>query len=566
MQEKYESSDKPLNKYFFYSWFFILMIVAVFVRINGATHYALNPDEKLRYYIEKAADINQVLEFAFYEQMHPPLGNIIFHYWIQINDDPNFVRSLSLIFGLLLIPLYYRIGKYTHSELAGVIAATIATFSDVLIKQSFLVWDYTLFALFLSISFYYYLRFRKEKNNSFLVKYTIFAILACFVHFSAIFTVFCIAVSHAVESYLGKNPIQKQIEWLIPNLLIAAIATTLLIIWHDPSEQLRTQLFAIHYMIDPGFEHDDSYIFFTRFTQIAIYYWTAQLRLLPFDIFYKNISLLSPVLFIYTAKRNRNLSYILYLSIFAILLGNSLFGLKIYSGSFGRYVVWLLPFVITSACVIVADFCLRVFKHRNIVEIFMILSLAISAVLYSQEQRFSDGGEYTTTNYEFKQINEYISGLSEKDIIFSTKLKLWGISEYSLNPLDYMKPAILFAKKSSPDTINYKSTSFLYDGYFWEFMTSNTFINFFKDADRKHLLDNKDNIVFIQNGWPSEQIKELMNCNTLDKKLVFFSHANTNANLVAMEVNKTIFYDQVILENGKARKCFRKTRFDAIFD
>ncbi|MEI7668819.1 MAG: glycosyltransferase family 39 protein, partial [Pseudomonadota bacterium] len=171
-----------MSKTFVVFWLLLLVIVGIYIRINDSSHYSYSGDEAIHLGMAKASSIYEALKFSLNET-HPPLGNIIRYYWLKISDEIWFSRSLSLIFGVAFIPLYYFIGKEYKDKLTGLLSATLITFSYGCILQSYIVRNYTILVFFLSFSLYFYLIWRKNNKNYALAGYLIAGILASLTHF-----------------------------------------------------------------------------------------------------------------------------------------------------------------------------------------------------------------------------------------------------------------------------------------------------------------------------------------------------------------------------------------------
>src|SRR5438132_1646042 len=94
------------SRLFTYVWLATLISLAIYVRIHGTGAYYYSEDEMLHIWLAKSKSLKQLLTFSLYET-HPPLGHILRYYWLQISDNIAFSRSLSLLFGIAAIPVYY---------------------------------------------------------------------------------------------------------------------------------------------------------------------------------------------------------------------------------------------------------------------------------------------------------------------------------------------------------------------------------------------------------------------------------------------------------------------------
>src|SRR5579871_3540023 len=98
----------PMSKVFVYLWMIALILIAIAIRVQGVNGYYFSEDESLITYIARAGTLQDVLRFSLHEA-HPPLFYVVLHYWLKLSDTVAFARCLSLLFGLALVPLYYKI-------------------------------------------------------------------------------------------------------------------------------------------------------------------------------------------------------------------------------------------------------------------------------------------------------------------------------------------------------------------------------------------------------------------------------------------------------------------------
>jgi len=87
--------------------------------------------------------------------IHPPLYYYLLHFWINVTGSSEFaVAFLSLTFGLLLVPLVYRIGQHLYNPMVGALAALLVAISPFNLWYSQEMRMYTLGALLGLVSLY----------------------------------------------------------------------------------------------------------------------------------------------------------------------------------------------------------------------------------------------------------------------------------------------------------------------------------------------------------------------------------------------------------------------------
>lgn len=91
---------------------------------------------------------------------NPPLYFLVLHYWAGLAGETVFaLRFLGVLFGVLNIPLIFRLGRYLHSTAVGLAAAFFLAISPFHIWQSQEMRNYSLLLLFNMLSVYGLFRF-----------------------------------------------------------------------------------------------------------------------------------------------------------------------------------------------------------------------------------------------------------------------------------------------------------------------------------------------------------------------------------------------------------------------
>lgn len=123
----------------------------------------------------------------FPTDVHPPLFYWIEHIFIFfLGHSETALRIFPAICGILAVPVIYFIGKEWIDSKTGLVAATISALSLFSIFYSQDARMYTLTLLFCSFGLYYWLKWRKDKNNWNLAIVTgLFFGLATWSHFYA---------------------------------------------------------------------------------------------------------------------------------------------------------------------------------------------------------------------------------------------------------------------------------------------------------------------------------------------------------------------------------------------
>jgi uncharacterized membrane protein len=125
----------------------LLILVGFFLRFPSLD-LGLWRDEASTYFDSLPNNFEGIINTVIYSELNPPIFYLIMHQWMQWFGEQEVIFKLpALLFGLLLIPSTYSLGKLTGSSKAGLIAATITTFAQDSVYYSQEARPYTLAAL-----------------------------------------------------------------------------------------------------------------------------------------------------------------------------------------------------------------------------------------------------------------------------------------------------------------------------------------------------------------------------------------------------------------------------------
>lgn len=544
-------NNQPMSKVFIAAWLTLLIIVAIYVRIHGVGDYSYSEDELLHMGMVQAGSLKQVLKFSIYET-HPPLGNILRYYWAAFSDSVWFSRSFSLIFGIALIPLYYRIGKVLGGELAGICCAAFMAFSYGCIIQSYVARNYTAFLFFLSASIYCYLLWQRRRSLKNLLLYGGFGILACLTHFFGIFVIFCIA-AYETLGFLRLSTNKHTIKgWIIINSIIGCLSIITYFIWK------KTLSLAHPY---------------SRFN-------ASDWKTLAYNTFYFPLSAIDYVLpsiwmsYIIVALLYLNIgSYSKALRNFTILTAIAI-GIDItmidtihYSSNGTRHDLWLAPFLLILSGLVVSNTCNMLANKfpqisAKIPYITAIILTLAGIVSYSPEGRFSDAGEYDIKFRDAGLLAGYLSKLDKKTVIIAERDEAFRIK----NIYPYLGEDA-FTGKSMATMTSYYDTSIIFNPYYRRMRTKDILFKTMEEARNRNMLEGIDTLVFMH----SYPMAVLAACPALEKNILTFpsfgiDHKFTPEEIfsipaILMIIPKNVFFEQVISPSGKAHGCLTENSY-----
>jgi len=136
-----------------------LSAIALAVRLVIALRGGLWRDEALFLSVTRLPSWNATLDFLRFHESHPPLFYALMKMWILAFGDTD-ARSIipSVIFGVVLVPVIYFVGKSLFSQRVGLLAAAFAALSPALTEYSAGVRPYSVMPLLALLSTYTLIR------------------------------------------------------------------------------------------------------------------------------------------------------------------------------------------------------------------------------------------------------------------------------------------------------------------------------------------------------------------------------------------------------------------------
>lgn len=539
-----------MSKTFVRIWLCALLACALFLRVHGAGAYYYSADEALHVNMAQGKTPVQVWQFSLYET-HPPLGNILRHYWMKLGTDPWLVRSQSLLFGIGLILVYYTIGRRLDGELCGMCCATMVAFSQGCIIQSYVTRNYALFLLCISLVFYWYLRWRETRGLGALLGYGMCGCLACATHFSGVFCIVCIALC----GLPGALKARAHIRWMAVNAAVIALALTLIMLWQPVLDLTWQQYFNISSLSASA-----------RIFTMLLYPLSAAAYLFP------NPATLIPLACAFTlmalwpgsaALRDKTLQFLLALMACTFLLGMTLFILNIYTSIIGKHILWTFTFIIPVLGWFLSDACTRLAHHSGLRPAYFAVGVfAVSLVLYSPAARYANISEYAMTRAQYDAVRQFYATLGSSDLIVMQRDDAGIFANfYSVLGND------AFTGTVHATAMPYLNTRILFNPFYRRLNEGGVFSKTLMDAEARHILDGVDRLVFLYSLWPHSAIAQLILCAPLSKEIFAFppeppGHYFTREELehdaaVLVVVRKEVFFSEVLPAAGKAHDCLK---------
>ena len=209
-----------------------IIVLAFALRVYRLDHQSIWYDEGVSVYYA-----NQSLKgliAAVSTDNHPPLHSFALHFWLKLAGRSEFsVRFLSLISGVLSVPLLFKLGRKLFDQRVGVLAAFLLSISPFHIWFSQEARMYTL-AVLLSLSSVYtfVLLLRKEASSArryLWLSYVVTNTLGLYTHFYVAFVILFENIAFLVQWVLRRtrestNPEFTSLRtWLLAQLCVALL-------------------------------------------------------------------------------------------------------------------------------------------------------------------------------------------------------------------------------------------------------------------------------------------------------------------------------------------------------
>jgi len=156
--------------------------------------------------------------------VHPPLYYFLLHYWIIVfGTSESAVRLLSVLFGVLAIPMIYVVGRQLFNREAGLVGALILALSSFNIYYSQETRMYSLMALLALLSMYFFWRFLQQSNLVSLVGYILSTTLLVYTHYYGWFVVIAQNIYVVTLLVLSKHRAYRLREWAVLQAIVVAL-------------------------------------------------------------------------------------------------------------------------------------------------------------------------------------------------------------------------------------------------------------------------------------------------------------------------------------------------------
>jgi uncharacterized membrane protein len=191
----------------------IIFIVACIVRLlylNSAFWY----DEACSWAIAKLNFPYDIVNYLWNTDLqHTPLYFFVLHFWMKLFGTSEIaIQSLSVIFGILTVPLSFIVSKKLTTIKTSIIIASIISVCPILVYFSTEARMYSLVTFLVLLSLNYLVDFEQKNDAKSLIKLVITNILIPYTFVGGILYNLSLAISYFI--YLSKNKKENIIKYL----------------------------------------------------------------------------------------------------------------------------------------------------------------------------------------------------------------------------------------------------------------------------------------------------------------------------------------------------------------
>jgi uncharacterized membrane protein len=159
------------------------------------------------------------------KDVHPPLYYFALHYWMLLfGDSEKAVRLLSALFGILALPVVYKVASHLFDRSTGLLAAGLLAVSRFHLEFSQEARMYSLLCLLSLLSIYYFLKLLEGKSRYALAGYIVTSALMMYTH---VYSFFIIAAENLywLTLFFATRDTFKRIwkRWLIAQVILAVL-------------------------------------------------------------------------------------------------------------------------------------------------------------------------------------------------------------------------------------------------------------------------------------------------------------------------------------------------------
>jgi mannosyltransferase len=148
-----------------------------------------------------------------------PVYWLMSHAWSTLGQGEGFMRIPGIVFGVLLIPAIYILGRQLFSQRVGLVAAFLTSISPFMIEQSSQIKPHTLIALLAGLLTLFTLGWLRTTKKAYLAAYTAGGIIGMYTHYHIALILLALNIYAAI--FLIKNGSRRLWPWGLAQVVVA---------------------------------------------------------------------------------------------------------------------------------------------------------------------------------------------------------------------------------------------------------------------------------------------------------------------------------------------------------
>ncbi len=207
-------------------WILVAVVMLAFgLRVFLLGNQELRGDEAFSYLFTQLPMSEVIAELVDQGDPHPPLHYLMLNSWVDLTGVSEFaMRFLSLLAGVLLAPVLYRLGREMVGRTMGILAAILAAISPSLIWLAQDVRNqYTVAVLFTSLATWMLVILAKEMPERITrrtaVLWAVYAGLCAISIYSHYYALFAV-LAHGLYLWFGPNRRRLLLPWIVCGIAV----------------------------------------------------------------------------------------------------------------------------------------------------------------------------------------------------------------------------------------------------------------------------------------------------------------------------------------------------------
>jgi len=207
-----------------------IVLIGLFLRVYQLGTQSIWYDEAFSISLSKMS-LSQMVQ-ATTADVHPPFYYLILHYWVALfGTSAVAVRLLSVLFGVLAIPMIYVVGRQLFNKEAGLVGALILALSSFNIWFSQETRMYSLMVFLALLSMYFFLCFLQRGTLALSAGYVLSTMLLLYTHYYGVFVVIAQNIYIVTFLVLSKHRTYKLRHWIgLQAIVLALFAPWILVV------------------------------------------------------------------------------------------------------------------------------------------------------------------------------------------------------------------------------------------------------------------------------------------------------------------------------------------------